>query len=267
MDKKITRRVALGTAIAALAAGPFAIRHIRDKNLIDVDVEVGRSVESLFTSVILPETPDISSLAKDFEAVLSLAPLASAQSAVRRVRYKTVASGGMQLVNHGILDNYRKVRMPSQVCYRDVIYRSLAEVGISEREDMVVYDQSVSVEGMPQTTEMSNLFNTRFKVTFDGLVIEPAMQDVALRESTPRYLSDPVGVDSTWGQTLLANSHLNPGGSVEMKFRVLDTYVKDSERYMRVSSDLSYWVYQPTVENDSGSVSSGVDTEDTVRLR
>ena len=43
MDKKITRRAVLGTAVAALAAGPFAIRSLRGKR--GLDSEYGRLLE------------------------------------------------------------------------------------------------------------------------------------------------------------------------------------------------------------------------------
>ena len=266
MEEKVKRRAVLGTVVAGLAAGPFVIRYLRSGNT-GLDVAESRKVEPMFSSAILPEMPDISHLEKEFEAVISLAPLALARNTVRRLRYKTTASGGMQLVNQGTLDDHRKVKTPSQACYREVIYLPPDKAGVSEREDVVVYDQNVSIEGVQPSAEMRKLFNTKFKITFDGLILEPTPKDEHLRQVSPMYLSVPVGNGSTWVQTSLADSRLNPGGSIETKFEVLGTYKKDGERFMRISSDLTYWSYQPVVDNISGLISSDGNTENTIRSR
>ncbi len=51
MDKKITRRVVLGTTIAALAAGPFVMRAWRKNHAVDIEVT------PLFTQEDLPSPP------------------------------------------------------------------------------------------------------------------------------------------------------------------------------------------------------------------
>jgi hypothetical protein len=47
MDKKITRRAVLGTAVAALAAGPFVIRALREKKSLPFDERAAENAEFL----------------------------------------------------------------------------------------------------------------------------------------------------------------------------------------------------------------------------
>ncbi|MDR2439221.1 MAG: hypothetical protein LBE12_07625 [Planctomycetaceae bacterium] len=165
------------------------------------------------------------------------------------------------------MQDRRKVKTPSQICHREITYLSSDEIGISERGDVVIYDQKGTVEGVKLPAEMEKFFNNRYKVSFDGAVLEPVLKDVPLCEVSPRYPSTLVGDGSMWVQTLLVDPRLNLGGSVKQKFEVLKTYVKDNERFMRISSDITYWSYQPVEDNISGSISYGGNTENTIRLR